>query len=501
MDPNPKNFPILSYVMARLPSISSLRQPTSPSHDIEQPQFAPSSSSSSAPFHDPLVETMPHLKDPKVMSAMAEAVSEISQTRSVLQALGERPDHESIDIAKSKLAEIESSLNSQLEEISLSSNPPDADKERENAERQKMMYKAVIQLDEMHDAYEKLLRNAEEKLMKVYDSAVLEKEGAADDEEVADEVNEDVVAILKDDSVQKADLSGKKLRILPDEFGKLRHLLVLNLSSNQLQSIPDSVAGMENLEELNLSSNSLQSLPDSIGLLLKLKILNVSGNKLTSLPDSICNCKSLVELDASFNNLAYLPTNIGYEMVNLTKLAVQYNKIRSLPTSVGEMKSLQYLDVHFNELHGLPVTIGKLKNLLTLNLSGNFSDMKELPETFGELTSLEELDLSNNQIHALPNSFGRLEKLVKLNLDQNPISVPPIEIVNAGVEAVRLYMTKRWADLILEEEARSRQEMEGGQETGWLKRSVSKLNDVVSKASEYLGSPRSPRDPCLDQQL
>ncbi|CAO2826441.1 unnamed protein product [Amaranthus hypochondriacus] len=499
MDPNPTNFPILSYVMARLPaSISSLRSSasSSSSHDIEAP-----SSSSSAQFNDPLVESMPHLKDPKIVAAMTEAVSEIAQTRSILQALGERPDHESIDIAKSKVSEIESVLASQLEEIALSSRSPDVDKEKEKLEREKTMYKAVVQLDEMHDAYEKLLRSAEEKLMKVYDSAVREKKEGGEEDTIVEEVNEEVVAILKDENVEKIDLSGTKLRILPEAFGKLRHLLVLNLSSNQLQCIPDSVAGLESLEELNLSSNSLQSLPDSIGLLLNLKIINVSGNKLTALPDSICYCKSLVELDASFNNLAYLPTKIGLELVNLTKLSIQYNKIRSLPTSVGEMKSLQHLDVHFNELHGLPLTVAKLKNLITLNLSGNFSDLKELPETLSDLVNLEELDLSNNQIHALPDTFGKLEKLKKLNLDQNPIVIPPVMIVNAGIEAMRLFMTKRYSDLLLEEEERRKQQMQAGQETGWLKRSVSKINDVVTKASEYLGSPRSPQDPILDQQL
>ena len=238
MDPNPTNFPILSYVMARLPaSISSLRSSaySSSSHDIEQPPILPSSSSSSAQFNDPLVESMPHLKDPKIVSAMTEAVSEIAQTRSILQALGERPDHESIDIAKSKVSEIESVLASQLEEIALSSRSPDVDKEKEKLEREKTMYKAVVQLDEMHDAYEKLLRSAEEKLMKVYDSAVREKKEGGEEDTIVEEVNEEVVAILKDENVEKIDLSGRKLRIIPEAFGKLRHLLVLNLSSNQLQ--------------------------------------------------------------------------------------------------------------------------------------------------------------------------------------------------------------------------------------------------------------------------
>lgn len=146
----------------------------------------------------------------------------------------------------------------------------------------------------------------------------------------------------------------------------------------------------------------------------------------------------------SFNNLTYLPTNIGYELSNLEVLSIQYNKIRSLPTSIGEMRSLRHLDAHFNELHGLPPLIGKLKNLETLNLSSNFTDLAELPHTIGDLTELRELDLSCNQIHSLPLSFARLNKLMKLNLDQNPLVFPPMEVVSEGVEAIRLFMVKRW---------------------------------------------------------
>lgn len=204
----------------------------------------------------------------------------------------------------------------------------------------------------------------------------------------------------------------------------------------------------------------------------------------------------------SFNNLTYLPTNIGHELVNLQKLSMQLNKIRYLPTSVSEMKSLRYLDAHFNELHSLPQAIGRLTNLEILNLSSNFSDLKELPDTIGDLNNLRELDLSNNQIHALPETFGRLDNLTKLNLDQNPIVIPPVEVVNEGVEAVKDFMAKRWLELLVEEERMSMLEMQEQGQTGWLTRSTSWLKSYVSGVSEYLGSPRgSPRDPYLDQQL
>ncbi|KAL9239630.1 hypothetical protein vseg_013934 [Gypsophila vaccaria] len=499
MDPIPTHFPILSYVMSRLPSFRHPKSPSSPSSssepDIENPVF---------PAHDSLVSRMPHLKDPTLLSEMSAAVSRIAQTRSLIQTLGPRPDHESLDSARSLLAQIDSQLSAASGDGESGAGAGAGGSEPARMERDRTMYEAIVKVEETHEAYEKLLREAEEKLTRIYNRAAAGRDGGGVETETVEEeeeVNEDVIRVLKEEGdVESVDLCGKKLRILPEAFGRLKRVVKLDLSSNQLQGIPDSISGMENLEELNLSSNSLQSLPDSIGLLLKLKILNVSGNKLTALPDSIAHCKSLVELDASCNNLGYLPTKIGCELVNLKKLLVQYNKIRSLPTSVGEMKSLELLDVHFNELRGLPLTIGKLTNLLTLNLSGNFSDLKELPDTFGELINLEELDLSNNQIHALPYSFCKLEKLRKLNLDQNPIVVPPLDVVNNGVTAVRVFMAKQWAAFLREEDERSRRGTEDVGETGWLKRSVSKLNDVVSTVSEYLGSPRSPHDPCLDQE-
>ncbi|KDP31031.1 hypothetical protein JCGZ_11407 [Jatropha curcas] len=514
MDPNPKSFPILSYVMARLPSLG-LKATSTTSFDIEQPP--PPDPSSSQPL---IASQLPHLTDPKVLASMTRAITDVANTRSVLQTLGPRPDHETVDTARVKLAEIESNLSKQLEEIVLSPRPAEvdrlewrahlADKEeqaRKAAEKERTLYKTILQLDEMHDAYEKLLKDAEERLVKIYEKAESGEKEADDKEEVRERMNEEVVGILQEASgkvLDRVDLSNRTLRILPEAFGRIQGLRVLNLSNNQLEVIPDSIGELENLEELNLASNLLEALPDSIGLLFNLKILDVSSNKLESLPDSISHCRSLVELDVSFNRITYLPTNIGYELVNLRKLSIQLNKIRSLPSSIGEMRSLQHLDAHFNELQGLPLSFGKLTNLEILNLSNNFTDLIELPHTFGDLTNLKELDLSNNQIHALPDTFGRLDNLTKLNLDQNPLVIPPPEVVKEGVEAVKIFMAKRWLEILVEEERKSMLEVQEQTQTGWLTRSTSWLKNYATNVTENVSgllSPRSPRDPCLDQQL
>ncbi|XP_060204570.1 plant intracellular Ras-group-related LRR protein 1-like [Lycium barbarum] len=524
MDPNPTNFPILSYVMSKLPSIGPKRAAAN-EFDIEQPKSPPQPPPEP---HFDITERMPHLTDPKVITAMRLAVADVSQTRSMLKTLGERPYHELVDTAKLKLAEIEAELANRIEEIVLSPRVPEMEREdwrselavkedelRKAYEKEKEEYKALIALDELHEAYEKMLKDAEERLEKIYETAVAGgdveaiEQGSDEKSELKEEVNEEVIAILQEavgKSVERVDLSGKQLRMLPEAFGKIHSLIVLNLSNNQLTVIPDSIASLESLEELHLSSNLLESLPDSIGLLFSLKILDVSGNKLVTLPDSICHCRSLVELDASFNKLSYLPTNIGYELVNLRRLSLSFNKLRSLPTSVGEMKSLRLLDVHFNELHGLPLSFGKLTNLEIVNLSNNFSDLTELPDTIGDLINLKELDLSNNQIHELPDTISRLDNLAVLKLDENPLVIPPKEVVVEGVEAVKAYMIKRRLDILLAEEPQVMLGEMGQTPTGLVTRSTSWLSGAVSNVfgtvAGYLGGGgKSDADHYLNQQL
>lgn len=56
----------------------------------------------------------------KLLNRMRSTVADVSQTRSLLKTLGERPDHESVNMAKARLAEIDSIMKNQLDEIALS---------------------------------------------------------------------------------------------------------------------------------------------------------------------------------------------------------------------------------------------------------------------------------------------------------------------------------------------------------------------------------------------
>ncbi|EOA40343.1 hypothetical protein CARUB_v10009069mg [Capsella rubella] len=462
MDHDLEIFPLLSYVI----------------HHSDPASHAPPSLT----IQQSLANRYPLLTNPHVISSLIESIpSTITQTLFVFGSLGPRPDPSAVSSARAKIVAIR-------ENDSLS--PEDAAKEEQ-------FYAAVVKLEEVHEGYERQLRDLEEELSRVYASAVESLDGG-------DEVNVEVLSVIKEAEdggvVERIDLSDRGLKLLPDALGKIVGLVSLDLSRNDLKFLPDTISGLEKLEELDLSSNYLRSLPDSIGLLLNLRILNVTGNKLTSLPESIAQCRSLVELDASFNNLTSLPANIGYGLLNLERLSIQLNKIRFFPNSICEMRSLRYLDAHMNEIHGLPIAIGRLTSLEVMNLSSNFGDLTELPDTISDLANLRELDLSNNQIRVLPDSFFRLEKLEKLNLDQNPLELPPQEIVNQSAESVRDFMRKRWEEMVEKEQVKSviEAEQQQGGAAGWLSWGNSIVTGLFSGGT-HGGAAK--KDSYLDQQL
>ncbi|KAL8151645.1 hypothetical protein V2J09_021453 [Rumex salicifolius] len=244
------------------------------------------------------------------------------------------------------------------------------------------------------------------------------------------------------------DLSGMSLDSLPNPSLNLAAICKLDLSNNNLESIPESlVARLLNVVVFDLHSNQLISLPNSIGCLSKLKVLNVSANLLHAIPKPIENCRSLEELNANFNNLTSLPETIGFELTNLKKLSVNSNKITFLPYSTSHLTALRVLDVRLNCLRSLPDDLENLINLETLNVSQNFHHLSALPYSTGLLLSLLDLDVSYNNLVSLPPSLCCLQKLKRLSVEGNPLTSPPMEVVEVGLQAVREYLTNKMNDV------------------------------------------------------
>ncbi|KAI4344483.1 hypothetical protein L6164_011704 [Bauhinia variegata] len=250
---------------------------------------------------------------------------------------------------------------------------------------------------------------------------------------------------IKEERFELVDLSGMSLDSLPNSsLINLATICKLDLSNNNLQNIPESLtARLLNVMVLDVHSNQLRTLPNSIGCLSKLKLLNISGNFIEYLPKTIENCRVLEELNANFNQLSRLPDTMGFELINLKKLSVNSNKLMFLPRSISHLTALRLLDARLNCLRSLPEDFENLINLEILNVSQNFQYLETLPYSIGLLLSLVELDVSYNKIKTLPDSIGCLKRLQKLSVEGNPLSSPPVEVVELGLHAVKEYLRNK----------------------------------------------------------
>jgi len=83
------------------------------------------------------------------------------------------------------------------------------------------------------------------------------------------------------------DLSGLRLKDVPDSLAQLTHLTELDLSGNQITAVPNSLAQLPNLTTLQLYVNQIIAIPDSLAQLTNLKTLYLNNNQITAIPDSL----------------------------------------------------------------------------------------------------------------------------------------------------------------------------------------------------------------------
>ncbi|MHC4647729.1 MAG: leucine-rich repeat domain-containing protein [Planctomycetota bacterium] len=233
------------------------------------------------------------------------------------------------------------------------------------------------------------------------------------------------------------DLSGKGIKSLPAEIGKLTKLSGLNLSNNQLTSLPGEIGKLTKLSGLNLYDNQLTSVPAEIGRLTNLRELDVSSNELTSVPPEIGKLRNLRELYLYSNEVKSLPPEVR-KLKNLVVLEIGNMGLTRVPPAVRELRMLRQVWLGWNGLTRVPAWVGELTNLRELYLGRN--QLTSVPAEIRMLTNLTDLDLSGNQLTSLPAELGNLTKLRRLALEDNPLESPPAEVVGQGTKAVLAYL-------------------------------------------------------------
>ncbi len=98
-------------------------------------------------------------------------------------------------------------------------------------------------------------------------------------------------------NLNKLILNKNKLKELPPFIAEFEYMQVLRLSNNKLDLFPPEICELEFLDHLDLGKNRIDTLPPCIENLTRLRILDLWGNDLGDFPDEIVACRSLRYID------------------------------------------------------------------------------------------------------------------------------------------------------------------------------------------------------------
>ncbi|GMF65504.1 unnamed protein product [Phytophthora lilii] len=258
--------------------------------------------------------------------------------------------------------------------------------------------------------------------------------------------------------LEMLDMRNNTLRKLPKSFPCLTKLTHLDVSRNKLRKLPDAFGNLSALRTCNLGRNNLQELPEYIGMLGALEVLMLQHNALFKLPESFAELTSLTNLSLTANRIECFPGLQLGALKSLLTLTYAENKLQWRPgekssvleedspeiddsngaskrDSVEDMSTVlsnplaalaavQYLDLSDNALVTLPAQgWDRLNGLLHLKLARN--RLHTLPAGVGSLHKLQRLDLAGNKFKLLPESLFKSKTLAFLDLQLNALQQLP----------------------------------------------------------------------------
>lgn len=134
--------------------------------------------------------------------------------------------------------------------------------------------------------------------------------------------------------------TGKSI-FLPPEIGRLKQLEVFVAYDCHMVSLPEEFGELTNLKVVNLNHNNFTVFPKEILRLEKLESLAIDFN-FKILPDEICNLIHLKYLYLPHANISYLPEDIG-NLYELEVLCIWGTKVNRLPASSQKLKKIKSL--------------------------------------------------------------------------------------------------------------------------------------------------------------
>lgn len=210
---------------------------------------------------------------------------------------------------------------------------------------------------------------------------------------------------------------------LPDEVGKLSHIVNLALGNNEFSGFfPNTFGGLQSLQGLWLGNNKIRSFPTSLCGLPALSTLDLSHNQISGpIPDCIGSVTSLREVHLNSNRLTSRIPSTLWDLKDVLILDLSSNSFTgNLPQQVENLKVATDINLSKNEFTGfIPDNYGSMQNLINFSLGSN-KLQGSIPESFGRMISLEWLDLSDNDLSGeIPKTLQGLKSLKYFNVSFN----------------------------------------------------------------------------------
>nr|GMD22262.1 probable LRR receptor-like serine/threonine-protein kinase At3g47570 [Ipomoea batatas] len=224
---------------------------------------------------------------------------------------------------------------------------------------------------------------------------------------------------------------------VPDNIGRLKDLVGLNLEKNLLGGINDplndlafitSLSNCSNLNGFSITQNRFEGkLPNTIAnLSSKLQFLVLGDNKIFgTISGGIKNLVSLIAFEAELNLLSgIIPSEIG-ELHKLQILSLSENQLSGkMPITLFNLTSLASIDLENNNFDGnIPSNVENLWHLYECSLSNNKLDGTIPQQVFTLLSLSKYLVLSRNSFSGqLSPAVGKLKTLNALDISENKLS-------------------------------------------------------------------------------
>ena len=184
----------------------------------------------------------------------------------------------------------------------------------------------------------------------------------------------------------------------------------LDLCELWIDRMPPEVADLKHITELKISSYKLTEIPDFIGGLVSLKKLYLGVGSTSHDNDAVD---------------IYLPESIG-KLENLQSLSIKGN-FSDVPQWIGNLSKLGSLLINSDRLKTIPTEIGNLKKLQTLVIK--YSGISSLLSAIGNLISLRNLEIECHEITELPAEIAQCP-LVSLKLSCKKLNSLPESFKN-----------------------------------------------------------------------